>query len=152
MSITVSDSRLLAQLVVKRGLIELQDAAGETVGRVQTTWPAPLPAPPGPRDYYAPAVADFVESVTDPALLAAFERVKRPILLFNPRGELLGRFERDWLGMPMTAARLRDLEERRRVARAEKGYTLAEVWKIIHEKYDGADVEPIIVTSDHATG
>ena len=145
MSITISDPHLLARLVVRRGLVELKDANGETVGRVQTTWPAPRPVLPGPRDYYAEAVADFVEPVTDPALLAAFERVRQPVLLFDPCGELVGRFERDWFGMPLTPARIRAIEERRRAARREKGYTLAEVWKIIHEKYVGDDVEPFIV-------
>jgi hypothetical protein len=144
MSVTITDPDLLAKLATNRGLVELQDSNGETVGRVQTTWPAPLPNPLGSRDC-------FLERVTDSALLAAFARVGQPVLLFDPHGELVGRFERDWYGMPLTPARSREMEERRREARKQKGYTLAEVRKIIHEKYVGADVEPIIVESDSAT-
>jgi hypothetical protein len=116
------------------------------VGRVQTTWPKPLPALPEPRDYYVERAADFVDLVTEPALLAAFERVRQPVLLFDPCGELVGQFERDWFGMPLTPKRIREIEERRKEARTQKGRTLTEFWKMMYEKYVGDDVEPIIVT------
>ena len=141
MSITISNSDLLVRLAVNRGLVELQNHEGETVGRVQTTWPDPLPAPLGSRDC-------FLERVADAALLAEFARVEEPALLFDPNGELVGRFERTWYGMPLTAASRRTIEERRQAARTSKGHTLAEVWQIIYEKYVGADVEPIIVESE----
>lgn len=136
MSITITDLDLLSKLAATRGLIELLDSAGEIVGRVQTTWPAPIESR-----------GDFSACVTDPALRAAFARVRQPVLLFDPHGELVGRFERDWCMMPLTPARLRETDERRRTARAEKGYALDEVWKIIHEKYVGEEVEPIIVAA-----
>jgi hypothetical protein len=145
MSITIADPDLLAKLAGRRGLIELQDPTGETVGRVQTTWPSPLPVLPGSQNC-------FVEHVSDPVLLAAFERVKQPVLLFDLCGELVGRFEREWFMMPLTPARLRAMEEERRAARTSKGYTLAEVWKIIHEKYVGDDVEPIILDARELIG
>ncbi len=138
MSITITDRTLLSGLAANRGLVELLDSGGELVGRVLTTWPAPRPGPPEMR-----ALVSW--AVTDPALLAAFTRVKREALLFDPHGELVGLFERDWYGMPLTPARLREIEDRRRAARKGKGHTLAEVWKIIHEKYVGAEVEPIVV-------
>lgn len=141
MSITITDPNLLDKLIAKRGLVELQDADGELVGRVQTTWPTPLPR--SHRDC-------FLEHVADLALLAAFARVKQPVLLFDPNGELLGLFERDWYGMPLSASRIREIEERRRTARKEKGHTLAEVWQIIYEKYVGDDVEPFIVADDNS--
>lgn len=152
MSITVSDPDLLAVLVARRGLVELKDSRGDTVGRVQTTWPRSLPALPEPRDYYKERPADFVEVVTDALLLAAFERVQQPVLMFDPHGELVGQFERDWFGMPLTETRIRDIEKRRREARTEKGHTIAEVWKIIYEKYQGDEIEPIIVEVPRAGG
>ncbi len=144
MSITIRDPELLGRITAKRGSVEIQDGAGETVGRFLTTWPTPLPVPLGSGDR-------FLERVTDLTLLAAFARVEQPVLVFDPDGELVGQFERTWYGMPEKALHLR-LEECRRAARNQKGHTLAEVWKIIHEKYVGDEFEPIIVEALPPTG
>ncbi|VTU00666.1 unnamed protein product [Gemmataceae bacterium] len=140
MSITITDPALFARWAEMRGVIELKDPSGNVVGRIQTTWPAAFPK--DAREYY-------LDHISDPDLLAKFEGVGEPVIVFDSQGYNIGRFERMWHGKSPTGLSTPlwdlDLERRSKAARNQKGYTLAEVWKIIYEKYVGDEVEPLIV-------
>jgi hypothetical protein len=147
MSITITDSEFLTRLAQMRGMVELKDPDRNTVGRIQTMWPEPVP--PWGRFH-------FVDRVSDPQLLATFAHVTEPVEVFDPDGKLIGRFERTWEGKPPVGFKSpltdEEFEKRRKEARSQKGYTLAEVWKIIYEKYVGDDVEPFIVDGREPVG
>jgi hypothetical protein len=143
MPLTISDPALLVRLAGMRGMVELKDPDKNCVGRIQTMWPDPVP----PRARY-----HFVDHVSDPDLLAEFARVGEPVEVFDPNGNRIGLFERTWYGKPPIGFKspFTDDEIAERRKKYEGGLTLAEVWKMIHEKYVGDDVEPIIVNAHDA--
>lgn len=140
MSITITDPAFLKRLVYMRGRVVLNGPTGTTIGRINTRWPEPVP--PWGR-------FQFVDHLFDSDLLGEFTRVREPVELFDPRGNRFGRFEPACLAKSLPGLRCpytdEDLEWRRNEAGRGKGHTLAEVWKIIYEKYVGDDVEPLIV-------
>ena len=94
-----------------------------------------------------------MDRVSDPDLLADLARVKERVEVVDPQGKPIGRFERTWPGRLPPGVRSPFTDEEIEKARRQKGgLPLAEVWKIIFEKYVGDEVEPIIVTGVDAAG
>jgi hypothetical protein len=142
MPLVINEPNLLARLEQMRGMVELKDPMKNCVGRIHTMWPEPVPQQ---ARYY------FIQEVSDPATLDDFARVGEAVEVFDPHGNRIGRFERTWPGKPPIGYRYPMTDEELVVRRKQTGgKTLAEFWKMMHEKYVGAEVEPFIVDARDA--
>ena len=127
MSITITDPAFLGRLALMQGMIERKDPDKNTVGRINTMWPEPIPQ-----------LLRFhhVDRVPDLTLLVEFAQVGEPVEVVDANGNRIGRFERTWEGrlppdfkIPFTD------EELARRSQDRTGRPLADVIKELNNKY-----------------